>query len=113
MWTKLELDSPQIGEAAKILNELSLSAKGPSKHVVKDLDERYGNQLWKTLSITLVVTVPAVWFDAAKDRTLQAVWKAGFDTSGFPNLKRIVTTTEPEAAAIDTIQFLRGSVSDE
>jgi molecular chaperone DnaK (HSP70) len=128
MWTKLDLDSPQIGEAAKILNELSLSAKGPSKqavdivadfltqvkdHLIKNLEERYGNQLSKTLPITLVVTVPAVWSDAAKDRTLQAVRKAGFDTPGFPNLKRVVTTTEPEAAAIHTIQSLRGSVSDE
>lgn len=128
MWTKLELDSLQIGEAAKILNELSLSGKATSKqavdivadflmhvkdHLVKNLDERYGTELWKTLPITLVVTVPVVWSDAAKDRTLQAVHQAGFDTSDFPNLKRIVTTTEPEAAAIHTIQSLRGSVSDE
>jgi hypothetical protein len=60
MWTKLNLNIPQIREAAKILNELSLSAKGPSKqavdtvadfltqvkeYLIKNLDQRYGNQL--------------------------------------------------------------------
>ncbi|KAF1911224.1 hypothetical protein BDU57DRAFT_485781 [Ampelomyces quisqualis] len=128
MWTKLELDSAQIGEAAKIVRELSLNNQGPDKkavdivadflahvkdHLIQNLDNRYGKELWKTLPITLVVTVPAVWSDAAKDRTLKAVRKAGFDTTEFPKLKRTITTTEPEAAAIHTIQSLRGSVSDE
>jgi len=69
--------------------------------------------LWRTLPITLVVTVPAVWSDAAKDSTLRAVRMAGFDTTCFPLLKRTILTTEPEAAAIYTIQSLRGSVQDE
>jgi hypothetical protein len=128
MWTKLELDRPQIGEAAKILQELSLDASEPTtnpvniiadflahvkEHLVKNLDNQYGKELWRTLPITLVVTVPAVWSDAAKDSTLQAVRMAGFDTTGFPLLKRTLLTTEPEAAAIYTIQSLRGSVQDE
>ncbi|KAL6707742.1 hypothetical protein ACN47E_003863 [Coniothyrium glycines] len=132
MWTKLELDQINLpnstGEAAKILQELSLSGNGPPmcpvdiisdylnevrKHLLTNLDNRYGPQLWRTLPITLIVTVPAVWSDAAKDRTLQAVRKAGFSTATFPSLKRTITTTEPEAAAIYTIQSLRGSVSDE
>lgn len=128
MWTKLELDSSPVGEAAKIFRELSLDANGPTKqavdivadylaqikeHLVKNLDQRYSRFVWETLPITLVVTVPAVWSDAAKNRTLYAVRKAGFNVTEFPQLKRIVTTTEPEAAAIHTIQALRGSVSDE
>jgi hypothetical protein len=128
MWTKLELDRSQTGEAAKIFKELSLNSHGHPKqavdivsdylaqvkdHLVMNLDNRYGKELWKTLPITLVVTVPAVWSDAAKDRTLQAVHKGGFNTTVFPQLKRTVTTTEPEAAAIHTIQSLRGSISDE
>lgn len=128
MWTKLDLDTPQIGEAAKILHELSLDDKEPSKqavdivadylahvkdHLVKNLDHRYGTELWKSLPITLLVTVPAVWSDRAKDRTLLAIRKAGFNDTELPMLKRTVTTTEPEAAAIHTIQALRGSVSDE
>ncbi|KAH3975901.1 hypothetical protein HBH98_042340 [Parastagonospora nodorum] len=128
MWTKLDLDCPQGGEAAKILQELSQAERKPSEdpvdiiadylthvknHLVKNLDTQYGKELWRTLPITLVVTVPAVWSDAAKDSTLKAVRAAGFDTTGFPLLKRTLLTTEPEAAAIYTIQSLRGSVQDE
>ncbi|KAF2130413.1 Hsp70 family protein [Dothidotthia symphoricarpi CBS 119687] len=128
MWTKLDLEGSQVGEAAKILQELSLSTQGPHEqpvdivadflthvrnHLVQNLDNQYGKELWRTLPITLVVTVPAVWSDAAKDRTLQAIRKAGFNATGFPKLKRTITATEPEAAAIYTIQSLRGSVQDE
>jgi molecular chaperone DnaK (HSP70) len=61
----------------------------------------------------LVVTVPAVWSDGAKDRTMQAVYQAGFNEIQFPKLKRVVTATEPEAAAIYTIKSLSGSVQDD
>jgi hypothetical protein len=128
MWTKLELDTTKTGEVAKIMQELSLDSRGPSRkpvdiiadyltHVkdqlIKNLDRQYSKDVWRTLPITLVVTVPAVWSDSAKASTLQAVRQAGFDTTVFPKLKRTVLTTEPEAAAIYTIQSLRGSVQDE
>jgi molecular chaperone DnaK (HSP70) len=127
MWTKLELDTKQTGEVVKIMQELSLDAKGPRKPVdiiadylehikdqlIKNLDRQYQKDVWRTLPITLVVTVPAVWSDSAKASTLKAVLQAGFDTTGFPMLKRTVLTTEPEAAAIYTIQSLRGSVQDQ
>jgi hypothetical protein len=128
MWTKLELDTKNRGEVTKILKELSANDRAYSQkpvdiiadflaHVrdqlIKNLDRQYGKELWRTLPITLVVTVPAVWSDSAKDATLQAVRKAGFDKTFLPKLKRTVLATEPEAAAIYTIQSLRGSVQDE
>jgi molecular chaperone DnaK (HSP70) len=129
MWTKLLLDDPKAGEMSKIMKELSLSdTEYPSNkpvdiiaeylghikaHLIKNLDIQYGKGLWRTLPITLVVTVPAVWSDAAKNATLQAVDQAGFNTIELPQLKRTVLTTEPEAAAIYTIQSLRGGVQDE
>jgi molecular chaperone DnaK (HSP70) len=129
MWTKLLLDDPKAGEVDKIMKELSLDADGgPSNkpvdiiaeylahikaHLIKNLDIQYGKGLWRTLPITLVVTVPAVWSDAAKNATLQAVKQAGFNSTELPQLKRTVLTTEPEAAAIYTIQSLRGGVQDE
>ncbi|KAF2830509.1 actin-like ATPase domain-containing protein [Ophiobolus disseminans] len=128
MWTKLELDTTQSGETVKIMKELSLDSRGPSRkpvdiiadyltHVkdqlIKNLDRQFGKGVWGTLPITLVVTVPAVWSDSAKASTLEAVDKAGFNSTVFPKLKRTILTTEPEAAAIHTIQSLRGSVQDE
>ncbi|KAI4620108.1 hypothetical protein J4E80_004634 [Alternaria sp. BMP 0032] len=129
MWTKLLLDDPKAGEVDKIMRELSLSSdQGPSTkpveiiakylahikaHTIKNLDIHYGKGLWQTLPLTLVVTVPAVWSDAAKHSTLQAVDKAGFNSIELPQLKRTVLTTEPEAAAIYTIQSMRGGIQDD
>jgi hypothetical protein len=128
MWTKLQLDGVQDGEAAKVIEEQQNSNFHSEKqpvdivadflfhvkdHLVKNLDEEYGPEVWTTLPLTLVVTVPAVWSDAAKDRTLKAVHQAGFDNICFPQLKRTVIATEPEAAAIYTIKTLRGTARDQ
>jgi molecular chaperone DnaK (HSP70) len=128
MWTKLQLDSTQTGEAAKVLEEQQSSVQSLAKqpvdiiadflrhvkdHFIKTLDDEYQREIWSTLPITLVVTVPAVWSDAAKDRTLQAIHQAGFNNVGFPALKQTLLTTEPEAAAIYTIKTLRGTTQDQ
>jgi hypothetical protein len=128
MWTKLQLDRPQTGEAAKVIKEQQLVAQSLDKqpvdiiadflehvkdHLLKTLDEEYRREIWSTLPITLVVTVPAVWSDAAKDRTLQAVRQSGFDSACFPTLEKTVLATEPEAAAIYTIKTLRGTTQDQ
>jgi hypothetical protein len=128
MWTKLQLDCPQTGEAAKVLQEQHLAAQGHVKqpvniiadflrhvkdHLINTLDEKYRREVWSTLKMTLVVTVPAVWSDAAKDSTLQAVRQAGFNKICFPSLNRTLLATEPEAAAIHTINSIRGTTQDQ
>jgi hypothetical protein len=127
MWTKLQLEGSQAGESAKIQKELESIVEGSNKapveiaadflrqlkdHLVANLDQKYGKELWRTLPITLVITVPAVWSDAAKDRTLQAFQKAGFSSREIPLLRKQMLTTEPEAAAIHTIKTMRGTVQD-
>jgi molecular chaperone DnaK (HSP70) len=82
-------------------------------HLVNTLDEKYRREVWSTLSITMVVTVPAVWSDAAKDSTLQAVRRAGFSKECFPSLDKTLLATEPESAAIYTIRTLRGTTHDQ
>ncbi|KAF2849836.1 Hsp70 family protein [Plenodomus tracheiphilus IPT5] len=128
MWMKLQLDRRQGGEADKILQEMESVHKAARQrpadiiadflaqvrnHLVKVLDERYGPELWKSLPIVLVITVPAVWSDLAKNRTMQAFDKAGFNQIGFPQLARTLILSEPEAAAIFTIKTLRGRAQDE
>jgi hypothetical protein len=128
MWTKLQLDNRGDGEVAKIIGELTSSVLEPRKppveiiadfltqvmaHLIKNLDDKYGKELWRTLPITLVITVPAVWSDVAKHRTMQAIEKAGFNSLQFPQLTMpVLVTTEPEAAAIHTIKSLRGTAQD-
>jgi hypothetical protein len=128
MWTKLQLDCTQTGEAAKVLDEQQTFPQVLNKkpvdivadflrhvkdHFIKTLDEEYHREVWSTLPITLVVTVPAVWSDAAKDRTLQAIQQAGFNKVCFPALNQTLLATEPEAAAIYTIRTLRGTTQDQ
>ncbi|KAI4684527.1 uncharacterized protein J4E84_006517 [Alternaria hordeiaustralica] len=123
MWTKLQLDPVNKGQLVKIVREVSTSTENTNKlpveiiadflsqikaHLIKNLDQKYGKVLWRGLAITLVVTVPAVWTDVAKARTLEAVAKAGFNILEFPQLKNTIMTTEPEAAAIYTMKSLRG-----
>ncbi|KAL5115879.1 hypothetical protein ACEQ8H_006195 [Pleosporales sp. CAS-2024a] len=128
MWTKLELDPQNHDDLTKIKRELfsysPASHREPvdiiadflmqvKTHLFKNLDNRYGQDLWKTLPITLVVTVPAVWSDRAKDLTLQAVMRAGLDSLQFPQLDRTIVATEPESAAVYTIKSLNGSAREQ
>lgn len=126
MWTKLQLDRKQTGDIVKITREIATSSQRSDKqpddvitdfltqvkaHLIKNFDLKYSKALWRTLPITLVVTVPAVWSDHAKARTLEAVNKAGFNSLEFPQSVTTTLTTEPEAAAIHTIRTLRGTLT--
>jgi hypothetical protein len=58
--------------------------------------------LFNSLPIEVVITVPAVWSDKAKNLTFQAVSKAGFTDKA-----KLKVVTEPEAAAVYTMRSLR------
>ncbi|KAF1944788.1 Hsp70 family protein [Clathrospora elynae] len=130
IWTKLDLDNNRSysGEAAKIRQELAHSVpRKPAVDIVseylskvkeqlmKNLDAQFGPILWRSLPITLVITMPAIWSDGAKDRTLQAFNAAGFThmDRDFAQLKRTIATTEPEAAALYTLSSLRGTIRED
>jgi hypothetical protein len=127
MWTKLQLD-PQhpAGELLQIKREIAESSQHAhllpvhvvgdylaevKKHVVAHLDKRYGESLWRTMDVTLTVTVPAVWSDTAKDLTLKAVSAAGFNETEMPQLREVSLATEPECAAVYTLRNMRGMQS--
>lgn len=67
------------------------------------LDKRYGKAFMATTKIDYILTVPAVWSDAAKDATLRAAEMAGLHKSR--NLQMI---TEPEAAALYALKQMEG-----
>lgn len=69
------------------------------KHCEKEWARQYGD-VFETLQKEIVVTVPAVWKESAKDATIQAVKRAAFVR---PH-ERICMITEPEAAAIYTLK---------
>lgn len=47
------------------------------------------------------------WSYRAKNSTLRAIRKAGFNETTFPRIESIILVTEPEAAAIYTARHLK------
>ncbi|KAI5788706.1 hypothetical protein FPQ18DRAFT_343143 [Pyronema domesticum] len=69
------------------------------KHTMETLNRQNSKALMDTMKVEFVVTVPAVWSDAAKNRTRKAAETAGM---GHHNLSLL---SEPEAAAIYSIKI--------
>jgi molecular chaperone DnaK (HSP70) len=72
------------------------------KHTMETLTRRYGETFMGMTKVQFVLTVPAVWSDAAKDATLKAAEKAGMGNKG--DLRLI---SEPEAAAVYTLKAIQ------
>ncbi|RMZ24418.1 hypothetical protein D0859_11529 [Hortaea werneckii] len=73
-------------------------------HTMEMLARRYGESFLSTTKVEFVLTVPAVWSDAAKNATLQAAERAGMGSRH--ELKLI---SEPEAAAVYTLKTIQPS----
>ncbi|KIW07496.1 uncharacterized protein PV09_01461 [Verruconis gallopava] len=74
------------------------------------LDRAYpgmGNALREEVPTELVITVPADWSPKAKNSTYRAVINAGFNQKNFRNMKKVFMVTEPEAAALYAIRWLK------
>lgn len=73
------------------------------QHVLEQLEGRFSAEMCATTKIEFVLTVPAVWSDAAKDATRKAAELAGMNEND--NLSMI---TEPEAAALCALKTVAG-----
>ncbi|CAZ85793.1 unnamed protein product [Tuber melanosporum] len=65
------------------------------KHTINHLEKTLGKSTVEVSPLDFVLTVPAVWSDAAKNLTLQAA-----ELAGFRRKKSIRLISEPEAAAV-------------
>ncbi|KAB8342848.1 hypothetical protein FH972_022446 [Carpinus fangiana] len=74
------------------------------RHTMETLTRRYGGAFLSKTRVDFVLTVPAVWSDAAKHATLLAAERAGM---GSRDSLRIIS--EPEAAAVYTFKALQPS----
>lgn len=72
------------------------------EHTMETLTKRYGASFMATVKMEFVLTVPAVWSDAAKNATLQAAERAGMG-----NKDTIQMISEPEAAALYTLKTVQ------
>ncbi|KAI7470725.1 actin-like ATPase domain-containing protein [Hortaea werneckii] len=69
-------------------------------HTKETLERRYGGLLVSQTPLQVVLTVPAVWSDAAQEATLSAAKDAGMGDS-------ITMISEPEAAAVYALQAIQ------
>ncbi|KAI1324220.1 hypothetical protein F5Y16DRAFT_412140 [Xylariaceae sp. FL0255] len=112
-WFKLALEPERFRDAADTLGEalqfdnldklITDYLTGVFQHVIPELEHRLGRVLFDDSRFHIVVTVPAIWSDAAKQRTLRAVqavpvFPAPFTASLF---------SEPEAAAIAALHDIK------
>ena len=76
------------------------------KHVMTTLYRRFDANIMSTTRVNFVLTVPAIWSDAAKQKTRNAAIKAGMGNEHHCEL-----LSEPESAAIYTLKNLDASNS--
>lgn len=72
------------------------------EHTTETLTRRYGESFMASTKVEFVLTVPAVWSDAAKNATLQAAERAGMG-----NRHELRLISEPEAAAVYTLKTIQ------
>ncbi|KAI8631807.1 hypothetical protein F5Y19DRAFT_472691 [Xylariaceae sp. FL1651] len=110
---KLALEPKKYEEAAGAIGaELNLEnvdqiitdyLTGVFGHLLRTVEKNLSRNVVEKAAIHVVLTVPAIWSDRAKQRTLQAF-------KGIPNLPAHTTTSllsEPEAAAISALHELQ------
>ncbi|KAL4988050.1 hypothetical protein BDW68DRAFT_197008 [Aspergillus falconensis] len=107
-WFKLGLD-----ESNPLVSTKSWGDKTPDqltedylssiyKHIMYTLEQKLGAALLRTIPMEFSLTVPAIWTEAAKDKTLKA-WKKA---TGDAKEQVVSLVSEPEAAAIYAIHGL-------
>ena len=88
----------QLRNAGKTVGEVTTDFLAAIRgHAMAEITKRYGANMVSTTPFEYVLTVPAVWSDAAKNATEQAATKAGIG----PNLSLV---SEPEAAIVHALQ---------
>src|SRR5207247_3364749 len=75
------------------------------EHAYGEIAKQYGEAMFRSMRKELVVTIPAVWSEMARDSTLKAVVNANFAAA------KTSLVTEPEAAAIYTLKGIMEGAS--
>lgn len=71
-------------------------------HTMETLNRRFGASFVAKTKVEFVLTVPAVWSDAAKNATLRAAERAGMGSA-----HELMLISEPEAAAVYTLKAIQ------
>lgn len=98
--TSAQNNRPEGNRDAQKLVANYLSALG--EHLLYTLRQKLGESFVRNVPLEFILTVPAIWSDLAKSKTLDACQRAGGPFQNRP----ITLISEPEAAAIYTMHGL-------
>lgn len=73
------------------------------RHVVESITRDRGELVIDTMTFHVVITVPAIWKDYARDRMAAAAQKAGILAHRAAGQTTLTFAPEPEAAALSTL----------
>jgi hypothetical protein len=95
-------ESPPLYPSKEPVDVVTDFLTGVKDYAYEAIQTNLTKALFNSLPIEIVITVPAVWSDKAKNLTFQAVSRAG-----FADKAKLKMVTEPEAAAVYTMKSLR------
>ncbi|TVY82722.1 Heat shock 70 kDa protein 12A [Lachnellula suecica] len=104
-WFKLALSGESRASAPyeKLPEELTTDfLTALSRHFRYFLEQKLGATILRTVPLEFCLTVPAIWSEVAKEKTLKACKDAGLS----PSQGKISLVSEPEAAAIFALHDL-------
>ncbi|KAF4636895.1 hypothetical protein G7Y89_g1184 [Cudoniella acicularis] len=103
-WFKLGLsERQQVASGQKSSEELTIDyLQRLCEHLMYTLQQKLGESILRTIPLEFCLTVPAIWSEVAKEKTLAACKQAGLNTTQSD----ILLVSEPEAAAIYALHGL-------
>lgn len=87
------LHSAELPQGKEVIDIVADYFRALHQYIQQVLSNRYGVKFLASQSLAYVITVPAMWDDRSKARTLQAANAGGFS-------ENVTLVTEPEAAAL-------------
>lgn len=99
MVTKTKKLMPRSKTTVDVIADYLRSLK---EHTLETLERNFGKEFLEVTPVDWILTVPAVWSDAAKASTMQAAIAAGL---GHKHTIQLIS--EPDAAAVCTLKDIQ------
>ncbi|KAI9683419.1 MAG: hypothetical protein M1829_005491 [Trizodia sp. TS-e1964] len=105
-WFKLGLEADHASSVMHLPNGMQVQdvvrdyLAALYQHAISTLWRRFDRSVMQMTRVDFVLTVPAIWTDAAKQKTIEAAMKAGMG-----NEHGLQLLSEPESAAIYTLKI--------
>ena len=108
-WFKLGLEMDQedifkLPQGMTAIDAVQDYLTGLYQHIMTTLSRRFEKGIVQSTKIDFVLTVPAIWSDAAKQKMRKAA-----STAGMGNEHQLTLLSEPESAALYTLKGMHNA----